>query len=255
MIQGNLFSPSHASKILRWSDVTPVAEKVFSFWVHQSDIYWAKNAWFLIIRTGLASYVDELGRHMACIRFLCICKIYHDFMYLAYGDGLTNPYENLPLGEVLTDWADQFDEPYKIEDIYLRKLLESEWEPEPEENGLRETALKTLTSAAHKDVVYVLLDLEKIIKLKRTLQSDLSEFEIKKLVILDKFNTGLWQSRVEPVAESGIEALENLDSTDAYSLTYNAEEADEEYGTDWDRNGMRTYSWVEAGCPWVTRDW
>jgi hypothetical protein len=46
-------------KTLRWGDVEGVAKEAFSVWVDHPELKWAKRAWKIIIRAGLAAYSNE----------------------------------------------------------------------------------------------------------------------------------------------------------------------------------------------------
>lgn len=88
--------------ILSWDDVRPVADQIFSIWVDQPELKWAKQAWEIIIQEGLADYSNENERCEAAIRFLALCGIYYDFCQIAFEEHNELYYGN---------WAEELEVP------------------------------------------------------------------------------------------------------------------------------------------------
>jgi hypothetical protein len=84
--------------ILSWEDVKDVASEAFHLWDDQPELKWARKAWGIIIRTGLATYSNEDERFEAAIRFLAMCGIYYDFCEIAW---------ELKTDLEYSDWAKQ----------------------------------------------------------------------------------------------------------------------------------------------------
>lgn len=90
------------AKTLTWNDVADAADLAFNIWVGQPELRWAKQAWELIIKAGLATYTNELERCKAVTRFLALGGLYHDFCKVAW---------------------DEKDEPNYVERIELLRAL------------------------------------------------------------------------------------------------------------------------------------
>lgn len=112
---------------LTWNDVEGVAKETFSIWVDQPELKWARRAWEIIIRAGLAAHSNEDERSEAAIRFLAMCGIYYDFCEIAWE--VQNDLDYGGWGEALNigairiglrlandpdEWLNLYDDDYKL---------------------------------------------------------------------------------------------------------------------------------------------
>jgi hypothetical protein len=110
-------------KILAWRDIEGVAREAFSIWVDHPEIKWAKRAWKIIMRAGLAAYSNEDERCEAAIRFLALCGLYYDFCEIGleehrepeYGAwanelGISAIRVGLRLGYSPDDWLNHYED-------------------------------------------------------------------------------------------------------------------------------------------------
>jgi hypothetical protein len=122
-------------KTLRWGDVEGVAKEAFSIWVDHPEIKWAKRAWKIIIRAGLAAYSDEDERCEAAMRFLALCGLYYDFCEIAleehrepeYGVwandlGISAIRVGLRLGYNPDDWLNRYEDDEALYDEGVKCL-------------------------------------------------------------------------------------------------------------------------------------
>ena len=87
------------AKVLTWNEVADFAYNKFSVWVGNDHHKWAEYAWNKLIDTGLASYVDEIDRHIVLIRLMTLGAMYKEFCYLVFD-------EYFSVEEVAQDWLD-----------------------------------------------------------------------------------------------------------------------------------------------------
>lgn len=78
---------------LSWEGVLPAAREAFDIWVGQPELRWAKKAWRHITSAGLANYTNELEYYMACVRFLALADVYHDWCAIAWDEN--HSYEDI----------------------------------------------------------------------------------------------------------------------------------------------------------------
>jgi len=93
-------SDRNGKRVLEWSDLEECAQSAFDVWVGQPELSWAREAWESLARQGLASYINELEKCRAKIRFLALAGIYHDWCYIAW-DETVNP--------AYSSWADTLE--------------------------------------------------------------------------------------------------------------------------------------------------
>ena len=136
-------------KVLTWADVLPAAEKAFAIWMDHPERHWAKAAWKVLVRAGLAAYANEAERCQVVIRFIALAGLYHDFCQEAWG--LPSHGYHLYL-----DWAQELS----ITPLRVGQLLgrDPTWDKDYSEDELVPGALKALTDRAREEVHSALLE-------------------------------------------------------------------------------------------------
>ena len=128
-----------------WGDVKEAANDIFSVWIDQPELQWAKKSWGLIEKYGLTVYENEFERHIVVFRFLILGGIYNDFCCVTWEECFEPEYDG---------WADIFElEPHIIWQLYANL---SDWEPD--EDIEERDALVCLVENCRNEVVTALLN-------------------------------------------------------------------------------------------------
>jgi hypothetical protein len=72
--------------MVRWGDVSRDAEGIFRVWTDARELDWAKKSWASLVKRGLTSYADEVGRTRVMVRLMALAAMYRDFCELAFDE-------------------------------------------------------------------------------------------------------------------------------------------------------------------------
>jgi hypothetical protein len=215
------------TRTLEWPDIEPAAREAFSIWVGQPELHWARQAWNLIVRAGLASYSGELERCRVGIRFLALGALYHDFCRIAWDESVPPEYE---------EWAGELEiTPFRVGQLVGEQ---PDWDDDVDEQI--EDALRFLANSERSRIFRALCD----------------GFGGTSALFVS-----LWRSSRDPLSESRVEHPSEADEQRALDFGTEPdaepdEEADEEAGEETDdeilndvtAEKMAGFEWVEGGC-------
>jgi hypothetical protein len=80
---------------LDWASVNPLAQRVFTLWPGQPELICVRESWGMVLKSGLADYVNDFERWGVLFRFLGLAGIYFDFCHLAWNRVNLPDYETL----------------------------------------------------------------------------------------------------------------------------------------------------------------
>jgi hypothetical protein len=80
---------------LDWAAVNPLAQRVFTLWPGQPELICVRESWGMVLKSGLADYVNDFERWGVLFRFLGLVGIYFDFCHLAWNRVNLPDYETL----------------------------------------------------------------------------------------------------------------------------------------------------------------
>jgi len=130
---------------IEWDDIEYAAKKMFSVWVDQPELLWARSAWKILEEAGLSEYDNELERHSVFFRFLVLGGIYRDFCCIAWEECTEKDYD---------EWAEYLDLDSFIIGLAYAKINEYD----PNDDLCQNDALKYLIEEKRSKVVCELID-------------------------------------------------------------------------------------------------
>lgn len=71
---------------ISWEAVQDTGKLIFSIWVGQAELVWARSAWQALTEANLTTYSDESGCHTVLFRLLVLGGIYADFCGAAWDE-------------------------------------------------------------------------------------------------------------------------------------------------------------------------
>jgi hypothetical protein len=112
---------------VRWADIERAVRPLFSVWVDQPELQWARAGWEQLERKGLTRAGDEVERAVVLVRLVALAALYHAFAKAAWQEGkaeLTVWAADLEIrkARLLQHLGREFDTEYPWED---ERLLES----------------------------------------------------------------------------------------------------------------------------------
>jgi hypothetical protein len=131
------------TNLLTWSELEHVAEEAFRVWTTGGDLAWARYAWDVLTRAGLANFRTEQDRCKVAIRFLALAGFYLEFCETAFEERIEPDY---------TGWAPELNvSPFRIGQLF------SSAEVEEDDELAVESALEHLVDEARAEVVGALV--------------------------------------------------------------------------------------------------
>jgi hypothetical protein len=78
---------SSETNVLDWDDVEGAVRPIIEIWVSGSELRWARHAWALLGKAGLASYSSEIERTRCLLRTVAVGRLYREFCARAFDEG------------------------------------------------------------------------------------------------------------------------------------------------------------------------
>jgi hypothetical protein len=120
-----------------WDDVAEVAPDIFSVWQDSNaELEWARRAWQILSLVGLTRHELEIDRVRACIRFLALGHLYHDWCSIVLDQRESGFLERVTA----------FAGPLRIDPFYVGQLIGSGFVAEDDSTSYEEALAELVRS-------------------------------------------------------------------------------------------------------------
>lgn len=145
------------TEYISWSDVEPLARRIFHVWVGEGDLEWARTAWAILGEQGLtyAGFEDGLQEETRIrIRMLALGALYHEFATHAWQEGNVEIASWVEDDVFLADyaWMGSIDP-----DSFPERSVDKEVDEGPTESELLEEGVWSLVREEYPNVLRALL--------------------------------------------------------------------------------------------------
>lgn len=131
--------------ILKWDEIEYEVEQI---WRGKPELIWAKKAWRGIINEGLASYKNEIEKHLVLIRLLTLATIYKEFYSITLD-------ESFDLESEYYDWVEHIE----ISSFRMGQIVGNDFEIDLEDydNELLDRAIIHLINESKYEVFVAII--------------------------------------------------------------------------------------------------